>query len=95
MYFSAQEMLAQLEGTDKRICDLVINNEVELFAADREQIFSMLEERYQIMYNAAHDALEKEIRSLSGLTGGSAKKMWDYCKKGTMICDNTIIRAWK
>ena len=24
MYFSAQEMLAQLEGTDERICDLVI-----------------------------------------------------------------------
>lgn len=53
----------------------------------------MLEERYQIMYNSAHDALEKEIRSLSGLTGGSAKKMWEYYKKGSSICDNTIIRG--
>ena len=93
MYFSAKEMLAQLEGTDKRICDLVIATEIELYNADRETIFSKLEERYQIMYNSAHDALEKEIRSLSGLTGGSAKKMWEYLQRGSMICDNTIIRG--
>ena len=82
MYFSAQEMLAQLEGTDERICDLVIKNEIELFQTSRDEIMKNLEERYQIMYNCAHDALEKEIRSLSGLTGGSALKMWNYYKKG-------------
>lgn len=81
MYFSAQEMLAQLEGTDERICDLVIKNEIELFQTSRDEIMKNLEERYQIMYNCAHDALEKEIRSLSGLTGGSALKMWNYYKK--------------
>ncbi len=37
--------------------------------------------------------LEKEIRSLSGLTGGSALKMWNYYKKGNSICDNTVIRG--
>ena len=93
MYFSAKEILAQLDGTDMRICDLVIKNETEISEISREEIFSMLEERYQIMYNSAHDALEKEIRSLSGLTGGSAKKMWEYYKKGSSICDNTIIRG--
>ena len=93
MYFSAKEMLAQLEGSDKRICDLVIKNEVEISETTREKVFEMLEERYQVMYNSAHEALEKEIRSLSGLTGGSAKKMWEYCKKGNTICDNTIIRG--
>ena len=93
MYFSAQEMLAQLEGTDERICDLVIKNEIELFQTSRDEIMKNLEERYQIMYNCAHDALEKEIRSLSGLTGGSALKMWNYYKKGNSICDNTVIRG--
>ena len=93
MYFSAKEILDQLEGTDKRICDLVIQNETELFETPYDKIMEMLEERYQIMYNSAHDALEKEIRSLSGLTGGSARKMWDYYKKGSMICDGTIIRG--
>ena len=93
MYFSAQEMLAQLEGTDERICDLVIKNEIELFQTSYDEIMKNLEERYQIMYNCAHDALEKEIRSLSGLTGGSALKMWNYYKKGNSICDNTVIRG--
>lgn len=59
MYFSAKEILAQLEGTDKRICDLVIQNETELFETPYDKIMEMLEERYQIMYNSAHDALEK------------------------------------
>ena len=93
MYFSAQEMLAQLEGTDERICDLVIKNEIELFQTSRDEIMKNLEERYQIMYNCAHDALEKEIRSRSGLTGGSALNMWSYYKKGNSICDNTVIRG--
>ncbi len=93
MYFSAQEMLAQLKGTDKRICDLVIDNEIEISEISREEIISMLEERYQIMYHSSHDALEKEITSLSGLTGGSASKMWNYYQKGSMICDATVIRG--
>lgn len=93
MYFSAKELLAQLNGTDKRICDLVIDNEIEIFSTTREEIFEKLEERYQIMYNGAHQALEQEIRSLSGLTGGSAQKMWNYYKKGSSICDSTVIRA--
>lgn len=42
MYFSAQEMLAQLEGTDERICDLVIKNEIELFQTSRDEIMKIL-----------------------------------------------------
>ena len=42
MYFSAQEMLAQLEGTDERICDLVIKNEIELFQTSRDEIMKNL-----------------------------------------------------
>ena len=44
MYFSAKEILAQLEGTDKRICDLVIQNETELFETPYDKIMEMLEE---------------------------------------------------
>ena len=42
MYFSAKEILAQLDGTDMRICDLVIKNETEISEISREEIFSML-----------------------------------------------------
>ena len=76
MYFSAKEMLAQLEGSDKRNCDLVIQNEVEISETTREEVYEMLEARYQVMFNSAHEALEKVISELIGLTGGSAKKMW-------------------
>ena len=93
MYFSAKEMLAQLDGTDKKIYDLVIENEIEIFATTRQEIMDKLEERYQIMYQDIHEALDKEIRSLSGLTGGSAKKMWQYYQSGTSICDETLIRG--
>lgn len=39
MYFSAKEILAQLDGTDMRICDLVIKNETEISEISREEIF--------------------------------------------------------
>ena len=93
MYFSAKEILAQLDGTDMRICDLVIKNETEISEISREEIFSMLEERYQIMYNSAHDALEKEIRSLSGLTGGSAFKMRQISESGKSLTGSFLSGA--
>ena len=92
MYFSAKEILAQLEGTDKRICDLAIQNETELLKP-------LTIKSWRCWRSATRSCTTppttpgKGDRSLSGLTGGSARKMWDYYKKGSMICDGTIIRG--
>lgn len=45
------------------------------------------------MKESAANALEKEVRSVSGLTGGSAKKVEDYRKHGKTICGDTVNKA--
>lgn len=91
MYSSALEILEQLNG--RKISDLVIENEIELSEISREKIMEMIDYRYSVMDASCREALEKEVKSLSGLTGGSAKRMWKYYKKGNSICDNTITKA--
>ena len=92
MYASAEEMLQQLEGTERRLSDLVIENEVELSEISRETILDTLEHRYQIMKDCAHQALEKEVRSLSGCTGGEAMKLWQYVNRSP-ICGPTLMKG--
>lgn len=91
MYSSAQEMLEQI--SNHKISDLVIDNETELSELSRETIMEMLEYRYTVMDTSCRKALEGEIRSLSGLTGGSARKIWEYSQKGSAICDKTVMKA--
>lgn len=93
MYSSSEEILSQLQGTGKPISSLVIENEMELSELSREAIMEMLDYRYQVMFDSAHKGLENPIRSISGLTGGSAAKMWAYCQKGNCICDSTVARG--
>lgn len=91
MYSSAQEMLEQI--SNHKISDLVIDNETELSELSRETIMEMLEYRYTVMDTSCRKALDGEIRSLSGLTGGSARKIWEYSQKGSPICDKTLMKA--
>lgn len=48
-----------------------------------------LQRRYDIMYKACHDGLETAVTSISGLTGGTGKQMWDFIKSGKGIQDLT------
>lgn len=89
MYHNAKELLALIGDSGKSIADIVIENEMELFEMSREAVMEQLQYRYDIMYKACHDGLEKEVISISGLTGGTGKQMWDFIQTGKGLQDMT------
>ena len=93
MYNNAKEVLELIGDSGKSIADIVIENEMELSEISREAIMEQLQYRYDIMYKACHDGLEKAVISISGLTGGTAKQMWDYIKTGKSIGDASTMRG--
>jgi len=89
MYTSAKDVLELIGDSGKSIADIVIENEMELSELSRQEILDELQRRYDIMYSACHDGLEKAVISISGLSGGCGKQMWDFIQSGKGLQDLT------
>lgn len=87
MYHNAKELLTLIGDSGKSIADIVIENEMEISEMSREAVLDELWRRYEIMYKACHDGLETAVTSISGLTGGTGKQMWDFIKSGKGLQD--------
>lgn len=93
MYHNAKDLLNLIGDSGKSIADIVIENEMEISEMSRQAIMDELLRRYDIMYKACHDGLEKAVISISGLTGGTGKQMWDYIKGDSHIMDLTTLKG--
>ena len=58
-----------------------------------EDLINRMEETLEVMKTSATSALDKEIISVSGLTGGDSKKVEDYKNKGKTLSGDLLISA--
>lgn len=93
MYSTGLELMELANSKGCRICDVVIENEVEIQEIKKEDIIEKMKTALEVMQNAAKEALDKEVKSVSGLIGGDAKKLEDYRKSGQTICGDTVVKA--
>ncbi|GBG97384.1 L-serine ammonia-lyase, iron-sulfur-dependent, subunit alpha [Lactococcus termiticola] len=76
----------------KSIAELMIAEEMEQSGRDREQIWELMERNLLTMKGAIEEGLKGE-KSLTGLTGGDAKKMNEYINKGETLSGEIILGA--
>lgn len=93
MYNNANELKALCEERNQKICDVAIEEEAKLNESTVEQIYQKFRENIQIMKQACNKTLEKEIPSISGLTSGMAKKLFDYMKKGSTVLSGDVLKS--
>lgn len=93
MYNNAQELLQLAKERNVRLCDIVIENEAKTYEKSVEEVRAQMKEVLTIMLDAANLGLEKEIKSVSGLIGGDAKKVEDYRRRGKTIAGDVINKA--
>lgn len=85
-----------IELTNKnncRICDVVIQNECKLTEKTEKDIREIMGGTLKVMMEASKKALEKEVRSISGLSGGDAKLQESYRKVGRTVCGDIVNKA--
>lgn len=93
MFYSVEELIQQAEnGYDGNVAELMIATEIELSGRSRYEIIQLMTKNLEVMKASVQKGLSKET-SLSGLTGGDAKKLDDYIKKGKTLADLTILSA--
>ena len=78
MYNSGSELIAAAKDSGRRICDIVLEQETHLEDTEPAIIRERMGRVLDVMQDAANRALDKEIRSVSGLLGGDAQRMAEY-----------------
>lgn len=93
MFYSVEELIQQAENRyDGNVAELMIATEIELSGRSRSEIIQLMTKNLEVMKASVQKGLSKET-SRSGLTGGDAKKLDDYIKKGKTLSDLTILSA--
>lgn len=72
---------------------LAVKDEIENTGRTEEEIFARLQKTLDVMKASAQRALEEDVRSVTGMTGGNAKKMHEYFLGGKSVLGETASTA--
>ncbi len=85
MFNKGNDLLKLCEENSSKIYEIVIQKEMSLTNLSREEVINEMYKTLDVMKSSATAALDKEVISVSGLTGGSSKKVQDYQKKNNTL----------
>lgn len=80
-FTSGAELLHLCNKNSFRIFEIMLDREVHLSGRNKDMIMNEMKENLEVMKKAIERGLNEEIRSISGLTGGDAKKLKSYYEK--------------
>lgn len=93
MYNRASEVIKLTIDNNCSISEVALMAECKLTEKSPEEVMTAMREVLKVMVESSEKALQKEVRSVSGLTGGSAKKVESYRTAGKTICGDTVNKA--
>ena len=92
MFRNVAELIEIAESSNKKISEIMIEQEMEFTGKSREEIFTQMDKNLEIMEQAVERGLEG-VKSVSGLTGGDAVLLQRYIEKGTFLTGKNILDA--
>ncbi|KPL61168.1 L-serine ammonia-lyase, iron-sulfur-dependent, subunit alpha [Rossellomorea vietnamensis] len=92
MFRNVAELVELAESQNKKISDIMIEQEIEFTGKTFEQVYSQMEKNLEVMEQAVARGLEG-VKSHSGLTGGDAVLLQKYIDSGRSLCGDTILDA--
>lgn len=93
MFNKGSELLNLCKTQNKKIWEIVVEKEIDNAQISYEELMNNMNSVLDTMINSANAALDKGVISISGLSGGDAKKMEDYKNKGNTISGQLINSA--
>ncbi|WP_108669734.1 L-serine ammonia-lyase, iron-sulfur-dependent, subunit alpha [Peribacillus acanthi] len=92
MFRNVAELVELAESQNKKISDIMIEQEMEFTGKSKEQILHQMDINLQVMEKAVERGLEG-VQSRSGLTGGDAVLLQAYIKSGKSLSGDLILDA--
>ena len=82
MFDSLAEMIALAETQGQPLHEIVIVREVEQSGRDRQTVWELMHKRLLVMRQSTDEGIARPVRSLSGISGGNAWKLWQHLETG-------------
>lgn len=92
-FTSGAELLHLCNKNSFRIFEIMLVREVHLSERNKDMIIDEMKENLEVMKKAIERGLNEDIRSVSGLTGGDAKKLRSYYEEETTVAGQELNRA--
>lgn len=92
MFRNVAELIQMADSQNKKISDIMIEQEMEVTNRSYEEIFTQMDKSLTVMEEAVERGL-KGVTSHSGLTGGDAVLMQKYIEKGNFLSGEIILDA--
>ena len=92
MFKSISELVTLCERDNLPISKVMIKQEAFLTQRDEAQVIADMAASWQVMKQAVQRGI-KGVTSHSGMTGGDAKRLYDYLLTGDTLTDQTFLRA--
>ena len=82
---SMQEIFDKIQAGDKPFWKVVLDTDIEERQVTAEASFEKMRDTWRAMLESV-DSYRSESRSVSGLVGGDAQKMWNYAAERESLC---------
>ncbi|MCD8898734.1 L-serine ammonia-lyase, iron-sulfur-dependent, subunit alpha [Staphylococcus gallinarum] len=92
MFKSVEELIALCESQNKKIHEIMLEQEMEVTGLSKAEIYAHMDKNLQTMENALEEGL-KGVTSTTGLTGGDAVLLQEYIKSGKSLAGPTLLDA--
>lgn len=92
MFNSLEQLISQANEQNKKIYEVMIDQEIELNNTKREDILYRMEQNLHVMLAAIEEGTAG-VRSKTGLTGGDAKKLQQYLASGKSISGEDFLNG--
>ena len=93
MFKTGEGILKIANENNMKISEVVISNEMKNSGLSKEEVYEKMRENLCVMKNAAGYGISNEIKSVSGLTGGDARKVENYRLSGKTLSGEIINKA--
>lgn len=93
MYSSGAELIKLAQSENKKIYEVVIENECILKEKSVTDIRNMMRKNLEVMKESSETALHKSVKSVGGLIGKNAEKLNSYAENNKTICGYFMNKA--
>lgn len=87
------ELIEVCKNEKISICEYAIRCEMEQSQLNRDKVVEKMRNNLQVMRKSATKGLRKEVKSISGLIGGDAKRLYDHMNSTETLCGDFIVKA--
>ena len=92
-YQSIMELVNAAEQANEKISTLVLKDHAESMGRSELEIYEKMELDFMVMRGSIEEGLNKNLKSMSGLTGGEGYLMNEYAGKGRSLCGDFTSKA--